>query len=175
MSDQRRASALAKEGFDLWQANRPEEAVGLYQEALALADPDHFVLADYHGEFAGVLTSLGRSEAREQYELALASEIRLLPDSPGINVNRHFLADLLLTTGDATSALKVLEAGLSVESKQEWLLRMSEAEAHWQLGDRERARQAATRSLALAPSDAKRLELRERLAPILDEPDAKRG
>ena len=115
--------------------------------------PDHFSLADYHGE---------------QYELALACETRLVPESPGINVNRHFLADLLLTTRDAASALKVLEEGLSVDSKEEWLLRMSEAEAHWQLGNAARARQAAKRSLELAPSDAKRHELRERLAPILE-------
>ena len=31
MTDQRKASKLAKEGFDLWQANRPEEAVGRYR------------------------------------------------------------------------------------------------------------------------------------------------
>lgn len=169
MTDQPKASQLAKEGFDLWQSNRPEEAVSRYQEALALADQDHYGLPDYHGEFAGVLATLGRlAEAREQYELALATEIRLAPDSPGISVNRHFLADLLLTMNDAASSLEVLAPGLNAENKQEWLLRISEAEAYWQLADVARARQSAMRALEAAPSDAKRKALRERLGPILD-------
>jgi tetratricopeptide (TPR) repeat protein len=168
MSDQRKASLLAKEGFEFWQANRAEEAVNRYQQALALADPDHYGLPDYHAEFAGVLATLGRFiEARQQYELALACEMRLAPDSPGINVNRHFLADMLLSTGDAQSALDVLAPGLSVPNKQEWLLRMSEAEAYWKLGDTARAREAAARSLEIAPSDAKRKELGERLVSVL--------
>jgi tetratricopeptide (TPR) repeat protein len=157
MIDQRRASQLAKEGFDLWQSNRADEALSLYQEALALADPDQFIVADYHGELAGVLATLGRyQEAREQYELALTCEIRLLPDSPGINVNRHFLADLLLTMNNPASALEALAPGLSAKNDQEWLLRMSEAEAHWRLGDAARARGAANRALETAPSDEKR-------------------
>jgi tetratricopeptide (TPR) repeat protein len=165
MTDQRKASQLAKEGFDLWQSNRPEEAVSRYKEALALADQDHYGLPDYHGEFAGVLATLGRfAEARAQYELAIVCEMRLLPDSPGISVNRHFLADLLLTMNDAASALEVLAPGLKAENKQEWVLRVSEAEAHWHLADAARARQSAMRALETAPSDAKRKEIRERLA-----------
>ena len=50
--DQNTASQLAREGFDLWQAGKLDESVVKYQEALLLADPDHYGLADYHGEFA---------------------------------------------------------------------------------------------------------------------------
>ncbi len=44
---------------------------------------------------------------------------------------------------------------------------MSEAEAYWKRGETEQARKAAKLSLVLAPTDTKREEMRERLAPIL--------
>jgi hypothetical protein len=49
--DQNKASRLARDGFDLWQAGNLEESVAKYQQALLLADPNHFALADYDGEF----------------------------------------------------------------------------------------------------------------------------
>jgi hypothetical protein len=55
---------LARDGFDLWQAGNLEESVAKYQQALLLADPNHFALADYDGEFAAVLATLGRGLPR---------------------------------------------------------------------------------------------------------------
>lgn len=77
MIDQRKASQLARAGFDLWQAGQLEESSAKYREALECADPEHYALEDYHGEFAAVLATLGRdTEARQQYELALAKAER---------------------------------------------------------------------------------------------------
>ena len=38
--DQERAAALAKEGFDLWQSGRLEDALLKYVAALGVADPN---------------------------------------------------------------------------------------------------------------------------------------
>ena len=72
-------------------------------------------------------------------------------------------------------ALEVLRPGLRVGGNIQRVLRMSEAEAFWKLGDREQARQAAKHSLVLAPSDTKRREMRERLAPILEDEEPGMG
>ena len=58
--DQQRAAALAKEGFDLWQSGRLEDALLKYVAALDVADPNNYAVPDYHGEFASVLATLGR-------------------------------------------------------------------------------------------------------------------
>jgi len=57
--DQNKASRLARDGFDLWQAGNIEESVAKYEQALLLADPEHYALADFHGEFAAVLARSG--------------------------------------------------------------------------------------------------------------------
>src|SRR5213596_621174 len=68
VTDQNKASQLAREGFDLWQAGKLDDSVAKYQQAFVLADPDHYALADYHGELAAVLAILGRDAAAlEQY------------------------------------------------------------------------------------------------------------
>lgn len=83
-SDQERASALAKEGFQLWEAGRLEDALLKYVEALSAADPDHDALPDYHGEFAAVLATLGRDrEACEQYRISLSHALRQDPGGTG--------------------------------------------------------------------------------------------
>jgi tetratricopeptide (TPR) repeat protein len=96
MVDQAKASQLARAGFDLWQAGKLEESVAKYREALEYADPNHYALDGYHGEFAAVLATLGRDvEAREQYELSLAQSLRqdAGADGPGVSVARYFLGE----------------------------------------------------------------------------------
>ena len=88
--DQERAAALAKEGFDLWQSGRLEDALLKYVAALDVADPNHSALPDYHGEFASVLATLGRDrEACEQYQISLTHALRQEPDGTGPAVARR--------------------------------------------------------------------------------------
>ena len=170
MVDQHRAGELAREGFELWQADRLDEAAERYREALALAVPGSEEVADYHGELAGVLATLGRrAEAREQVPSSRwLAELRQDPDGPGVNINRYCLAELLLTMGDPDAALTALLPGLNSVNGQEWLLRLVQAEALWRLGQRHNAQHTASLAVELAPSDAAREQLRERLAPILE-------
>jgi tetratricopeptide (TPR) repeat protein len=171
MTDQAKASQLTRAGFELWQEGRLEESVAKYREALGCADPNHYALGDYHGEFAGVLATLGRNaEAREQYELALAESLRQDASAygPGASIARYFLCEHLLKMGAPAQALAVVQARPESLSKQEWALRFVEARALWELGRREESKKIAVTAVELAPTDQKRSEIREELAFILD-------
>jgi tetratricopeptide (TPR) repeat protein len=175
MSDQPAASRIAREAFELWEAGRLNEAAVRYAEALRLADPEHYGLADYHGEFACVLAALGRhDEERQHLELAVAVQSRQDDDDAevGISVARYFLADHLVKHNDPTRALEVVRPSLAAGGKAEWILRVVEAEALVALGRASEASGAAARAIELAPSDAKRAELRERFTSWLDNDQA---
>ena len=97
--DQARSSQLAKEGFDLWQAGHLEAAVPKYIEALELADPTHYGLPAYLGEFGNVLSALGRDdEALTQFSRALKHELLDDPEGQhaGVDVATYFLAEHLM-------------------------------------------------------------------------------
>lgn len=169
-SDQDRAAALAKEGFDLWQSGKLEDALLKYVAALGVADPDHNGLSDYHGEYAGVLATLGRDrEACEQYQISLSHALRQEPDGtgPAIAVARYSLAEQFLKVNEPLRALHVVTQGVGRAGDQQWLLRVVEARALWALGRRGESKEAAERAVILAPSDAKANDLRRYLAEIL--------
>jgi tetratricopeptide (TPR) repeat protein len=88
MIGQAKASPLAREGFDLWQAGKLEESVGKYQEAFGVVDPSHYALADYHrGGVAAVLANPGRDEeALAQYREAVAVSVRQDPEESDAGV-----------------------------------------------------------------------------------------
>jgi Flp pilus assembly protein TadD len=166
--DQKRASELAREGFDLWQAGQLEESVPKYHEALRLADPDHYALADYHGEFAAVLATLGRdAEALQQYRQALQISIQQNPEEAGLDVAvaRYFLSEHLLKMNEPEEALIAIEPVL--RSQVQWLAHVVKADALLRVGRREEARTAAGLAVELAASDEKRANIRKRLAHIL--------
>ncbi|MCL2022137.1 MAG: tetratricopeptide repeat protein [Betaproteobacteria bacterium] len=74
--DQPLASRLAREGFELWEAGKLEESCVCYVKALDVADPNHWALSAYHGEFACVLAALGKTEeATSHLEKAIATEL----------------------------------------------------------------------------------------------------
>jgi len=172
MIDQPRASRLAKEGFDCWQSGQLEQAVTLYVEALSFADPKHYALSDYHGEFAGVLSALGRfSEAGEQYKAALSVQLAQDEDdfSSGVVVARYFLAQHYLQQNQPEVALETVAPSLKEGVSLEWILRLINAYALKDLGRANEALLEARRTLALAPSDEKREELTRSLTEKLGE------
>ena len=172
MVDQEKASQSAREGFDLWQAGELEESVTKYQQALQLADPDHWALADYHAQFAAVLASLGRdAEALEQYREAVAVSVRQDPEENGssVAVERYLLCEQLLKMDKPEEALAAIESAL--QSNQPWLAHVVKADALWKLGRQEESRGAARLALQLATSGRKRANVRERLAHILNSED----
>jgi tetratricopeptide (TPR) repeat protein len=166
---------LAKEAFGLREAGHLEAAAAKYKAALEFADPDHYALPDYHAEFAGVLSALGRdSDSREQLEVSLAASLREDPGGTGagVRVARYFLGEHLLKMREPNQALAVIEPSFRQSSKQGWLLRVVEARALWDLGRVEDAKRSAELAVSGAPSDEKAGELRGQLAAILSSPDA---
>src|ERR1700741_1342169 len=98
-SGNERAAALAKEGLQLWEEGRLGGGLLKYVAALDAADPNHSARPDYHGEFAGVLATLGRdAEAFEQYQISLTHALRQDPDGrrPAVALARYSLTDQLL-------------------------------------------------------------------------------
>lgn len=83
-----------------------------------------------------------------------------------MKVARHFLADRLLRQGQPQLALEALSPSLAA-LPDDWLLNMTQAEALLATGRAADARAAAERSLGNAPSEDKRMQLAERLAPVL--------
>ena len=166
MVNQEKAYQLARDGFDLWQAGRLEEAVPLYREALEYVDPNHWALEGYYGEFGAILATLGRDdEAREQFELSLAAARRNDRDeqSPGVLIARYFLSEHLLKMNAPSEALAVIEPVSFVGSRQDCALLTVQAKALWGLSRCEESRLAAEAALAAASSE----EIRERVRGIL--------
>lgn len=162
MSDQEHASRLAKQAFDLWQEGKAELAAPLYQEALVLADPAHWGLPGYHGEFASVLSELGRFvEARQQFQLALDVQRRLDEDefTNSVVVSRYFLAEHLRLHGEPQLALETIEPSLKSGLELEWLLRCAKALTLNALERVGEARIEASLAVATVKSDEKRDEL----------------
>lgn len=160
--NQSKASRLARKAFELWGSGHADLSVPLYREALELADPAHPSIPQYHGELAGVLSSLGLfSEAREHYQLAVSSELQHDGNeftSPVV-VARYFLAEHFLQQGDANAALEAVEPSLKVGVSLEWLLRYVRTLALHTLGDQEKTQHEADLTIRCAPSEAKRQEL----------------
>jgi len=169
MIDQAQASRLASEAFDLWQSGKGAEAVPLYEQSLALADPSHYRLPDYQGELASVLSELGRfPQARSQLEqsLRVTQDQGAAEGSIGVVIARYFLADHLLGQQQPQEALQVIEPSLVEGMKSEWLLRLAKATALHALGRIDEARPEAAIALETTPSSQKREELAKLLATL---------
>jgi tetratricopeptide (TPR) repeat protein len=161
---------LAKEAFDLWQAGDLEAAVPKYIEALELADPAHYALADYLGEFGSVLAALERNdEALTQFSRALKHALLDDPEGEhaGIGVATYFLAEHLMKMQRFAEALETLQTSPALTRRTEWLLRFVEARALWRLSRSKEAKVSAARAIACAPSKEKSAELASQLAEIL--------
>ena len=62
----------AKAAFELADQGRLDEAAAMYREAITGLDPTHYWSPQVHGQFASLLTRLGRiEEAGEHYQRAL--------------------------------------------------------------------------------------------------------
>lgn len=170
MRDKEKASKLAREGFDLWQSGKLEEAIHSYRQALTCADPDHYGTPDYRGEFAGVLAALGRDqESREQYERSLSETIRQAgsENTNRVMVARYFLGLHLLKMHQPEAALAAVEPSLSLGHQRDSHLRIVQAHALWQLSRGDEARRAARIALEAASSDEERQRIREEVKEVL--------
>lgn len=167
--DQRRASLLAKEAFEQWQAGLHESSRLIYEEAIALADPQHFGLSAYHAEYACVLNQLGRHEqATAQLEKSLLAELAQgnKEGSSGVTIARYFLASHLLHHGAPEQALEILRPSI-IHAPDDWPTRLAEAHILSSLGRHQEAKAAAALAIAKAPSATKAGGLRQDLGQVL--------
>ena len=174
MIDQPKASKLAREAFDQWQAGQHEQSKLLYEEAIPLADPQHWGLSAYHGEYACVLNELGKHEqATVQLERSLAAELAQenLEGSPAVTIARYFLADQLLRHGAPEQALETLAPSIS-HAPDDWLTRLVEAHVLFALNRTREAKSAAALAISNAPTPKKAEELKQDLGKVLGAPDA---
>lgn len=174
MIDQPKTARLAREAFDQWRAGRLEQSSQLYEEAIPLADPKHYGLPSYHGEYACVLNALGRhDDATVEMEKSLAIEIDQghAEGSIAVLIARYFLADQLRRRGDNERALAALSLSLR-HAPTDWLTRVAEAHILYALNRRVEARDAATLAIEYAPSLEKADELRENLREVFGRREA---
>src|SRR6266545_4952991 len=132
MTGRHDAIDIAKRAFDLADAARLDEAIVLYREAVAGLDPTHYWSPQVHGQFASVLTQLGRlEEAGEQYERALQLELgqAAAEETASVVVARYFLAEHWLVRGDPGRALVTIQPALVNPGRLHVLVRTVEAEA----------------------------------------------
>ena len=144
MADREKASRLDRKGFDLDESGKFQEAVERYREALECADPDHHGTPDHHAGLAAALAALGRdAESHEQWERSLSEKIRHSGENTTtVMVARWFLGEHLLKMHEPAAALGTVEPSLSLGLETDWPLRMTQAEALWELrrGDEARPR-----------------------------------
>lgn len=169
MIDQTKASKLASEAFDHWQAGHYVQSRQLYEEAISLADPEHYGLSGYYGEYACVLNAQGfHEQAATQLEKALLADLAQgQPEgSPAIIIARYLLAIQLLRLGINERALEVLAPSIS-HAPGDWVTRLAEAHVLFALGRKVEAKAAAQLSIANAPNPEKALQLEQDLEKVL--------
>lgn len=167
-----RASHLAQEGLELWEARRLADAAERYKEALAHADPGHYATPGYHQQLASLLAAHGNdNDALGHFQRTLELERNQGGDDAAVTVAvaRYFLAEHHAKMRQPSAGLEALAPSLAAGGKAEALLRMVQAECLWQLCRLEEARGAAQRALDGATSADQRGRIEERLAMVVGE------
>lgn len=163
---------LSREAFDLAEAGKLEEAAAKYAEASQELAPEHYWSPSSRGEYASVLSRLGRThEALLQYERALVEELRQHGDeaAPPVILARCFLADHLVQGGDPARALDAVRPAIGSGGSLESFAHSIQALALAALGRQEEARAAASKAMLIAQSDGQRARIRERLGPLVEQ------
>lgn len=169
MIDQSKASRLAKAAFDQWQAGCLDQSKLLYEEAIPLADPQHWRLSTIHSEYACVLNEVGEHEqATVQMETSLAIVLAQgsAEGSPDVMIARYFLADQLRRHGSPGLALECLAPAID-QAPNDWLIRWAETHALFALNRISEAKDVAALAIANAPTPSKAEEIKQDLAQIL--------
>lgn len=171
MHDQAKASQLAQEGMALWGKAELEVAAQKTEEAIALADPNHWEVPVYHSRLAGIYAQAGQNDkAKPHYEKALLLHLQDGETEGGITVitSRYFLAMHLLEMNLANEALKVLQPSLQAAPVQ-WLNCVANAHILHALRRFSEAKDAAQLAIKYAPSLVKAEQLTKNLKVIFSD------
>jgi tetratricopeptide (TPR) repeat protein len=136
--NQRKAQKLASEGYALYESEKYLEAARKYEEAIKIVDISHWATQDIYGEYAMVLAVVGRKkESLSMLEMALESALAADPNSNGVTIARHFLAEHLIELGNSEKAIEGLLPVLTKNAELKWLIHFSAANAYFHLGDKD--------------------------------------
>ncbi len=177
MPDQKKASQLAQEGLAHWEKAELGLATQKTEEAIAVADQNHWATSDYHGQLAGIYAQAGRNDkARLHYEKALFLQLRAGEQEGGIAiiVGRYFLAMHLLEMGLENEALDALQPSLHA-APTHWLNGVVNAHILYTLRRFTEAKAAAQLAIAHAPSPEKVEQLRDALKAMLEDTSCAAG
>jgi hypothetical protein len=154
----------------LWERELREEAAALYADVVARWPRQNLHYALVVGEYACVLSELGRgAEALAQYQAALESELAQggTDDDAAVALARLQVGTQALKLGDPTLARAAVGPSLGKASSLEGLLRCVDAQAQCALGTLVEARESARRAVAAAATAEQATGLRETLAQLL--------
>jgi tetratricopeptide (TPR) repeat protein len=156
--------------MSLWEQELRDDAAALYADVVARWPRQNLHYPLVVGEYACVLSELGRGEeALAQYQAALEGELAQggTNDYAGVALARLQVGTQALKLGNPTLARASVGPSLGKASSLEGLLRCVEAEAQWALGTFDEARDSARRAVAAAATEEQATGLRETLAQIL--------
>ena len=171
MHDREKASQLAQEGVAHWEKAELELAAQKTEEAIALAEQNHWAMPDYHGQLAGIYAQAGQNDkARIHYEQALFLQLQDGEAEGGITIitSRYFLSMHLLEMNLANEALDVLQPSLQA-APAHWLNCNAHAHILHALRRFTEAKAAAQLAIEHAPSAEKAEQLAENLKAVLSE------
>ena len=154
MHDQTKASQLAQEGLALWEKSELALAAQKTEEAIALADPNHWEVPVYHSRLAGIYAQAGQNDkARPHYEKALLLHLQDGETEGGITIitSRYFLSMHLLEMNLASEALDALQPALQA-APTHWLNCIAHAHILHAVGRFTEAKEAAQLAIKYAPS-----------------------
>ncbi len=169
--DQKKASGLARKGFEQFEAKNYKDAEVLYRQAFILADPNHWAIEEYHGEFSLVLRALGKTdEALEQLKLSLSAALKASDQITELNVTiaRHFLGEYLIELGEYEQTIQMLKPHIGTGCEKEWLLGIPLVRAYMR-SDRTSSVQQVIYEVIKNTPEEERSVVKEKLKNAIDE------
>lgn len=165
------ASDLANQALELASCGEFQVALQPCRDAVALAEStNHYSLSVWRGQLAATLLELGRhDEALQHYQQAVSDALAHDKTDAASTVvtARYFLAENLLANEAFPEALAAVAPSVGIEATGEYLLRLPQALALWNLNRHHEARVAAAAALAGTRTDAQRATFNDRLRIVL--------
>lgn len=158
--------SLSKKALKMWGEGKLEEARETYQKAEYLIDTQNDAFyADFYSQIGSLLSQMKREEATHYFELSLR-EGKRDKNLTKLSLLHYFYGEHLLRFSKFSKAIEVVESLLSQEVKTKNLLLMIKAEALWNMGEKESAKQCAKEAIELSTESFQKERIREKLKKI---------
>ena len=151
--DQSLATKIAREGFQLYEQGKLEEAELKYWDAIKISDPSHWHSQDIYGEYGSLLQALGKNEeAIVALKQAYGASRRCNEETAiSVTVSRYFLSGLLMREGQFEEAELVLDKWFDRECDGKWMMSFLKAKLSYLINDEVTYKDYLNETLANAP------------------------